>query len=298
MIAGNFDMDFRKGFRTVKSGRLGILAALAFAAPAIAQETAPTGSKVNVFHGDYVIVGIGALASPDYSGSDNTDGVPAAAAIGEVGGIGFKIRGPSISLDLVRDKPGARVGLRFGPQIRYFANRHGKISDPVVASLGSLDTVIQGGFRVGLSFKDVLSRKDRLSIGVSARWDISGKGSGMVIVPSSTYLLPLGRAQVIGVMTSIQFDSKKFADHNYSVSPEGSAVSGLPEFHAKGGLHEATIGLGTARDLNGDFLDGGFALVAGVKYSRLFGSASRTPITSVRGSRDQWVYVGGMSYTF
>jgi len=250
-----------------------------------------------VFTGDYVVVGIGAMSVPTYAGSDSGQIIPAAGATGEVSGIGFTLRGPSLSLDLIPDSKGA-VGFRFGPQIRIRSNRHGKIGDPVVARLGELDRVVEGGFRVGVSFDDLLSPADGLSVGVSARWDISGKGSGMVITPSATYLLPVSRAQVVGLITSIQFVDGKYADYNYSISPEGSVASGLPAFNAKGGLHEATIGIATARDLNGDFLDGGFAVGGGVMYSRLFNSAAETPITSIRGSRDQWTFGAGVAYTF
>ena len=69
-------------------------------------------------------------------------------------------------------------------------------------------------------------------------------------------------------------------------------------YKAKGGFQEASIGIATARDLNGNLLDGGFAVGVGALYSRLFGSAAKTPITSIRGSRNQWTFGGGLAYTF
>jgi outer membrane scaffolding protein for murein synthesis (MipA/OmpV family) len=278
---------------------------LAFAAPAAAQDDEPPilpGPEVlpdvSVFDGDYVIIGAGGMSTPTYDGSDKSRFQPAVAATGEIGGIGFTVRGPSLSLDLSRDKPRAKSGLRFGPQIRLRSNRHSKIGDPVVARLGRLDNVIEAGFRVGASFDNLLSKADGLSVGVSARWDISGKGSGMVITPSATYLIPVSKAQAFGVLVSAQFGDGKYADYNYAITPQGSAASGLPVFDAKGGLQDVSLGVATARDLNGNFLDGGFAIGAGVLYSRLYGSAARTPITSIRGDRDQWTFGGGLSYTF
>ena len=264
------------------------------ATPALAQDTAAK----NVFDGDYVVVGAGVLAGPDYKGSNDSHISPGFGAAGEVGGIGFTIRGPSLSTDLISDPPGADVRFRFGPQVRLRSNRSSKVDDPVVAALGKLDRVVEAGFRVGISVDDVLSRKDSLSAGVSARWDISGKHSGMVLSPSATYRLPVSRAQVFGVQLSTQFADGKYADYNYAVSPEGAAASGLPVYNAKGGFHEASLGIATARDLDGDFLNGGFAIGVGAMYSRLFGSAAHTPITSIRGDRDQWVFGAGLSYTF
>lgn len=251
-----------------------------------------------VFDGDYAIVGVGVLSAPTYEGSDKNRIIPAAGVSGEVGGIGFTLRGPSLSLDLLKDKPGQKVGLRFGPQVRLRSMRTGKIGDPVVARLGELDNVIEAGVRVGVSFDEVLSKADGLSVGVSARWDVSGKGSGQVITPSATYLLPISRAQAFGFTASAQFTDGKYARYNYAISPEGSAASGLPIYDAKGGLQEISFGVATARDLSGDFLDGGFAVGAGLMYSRLYGSAAKTPITSIRGDRDQWMFGGGVTYTF
>lgn len=283
----------------------GLVLALGGATPAWAQLTEiPVVSDPEVlpdetvFDGDYAILAVGALSAPTYEGSDDNRVIPAAGLTGEISGIGFTIRGPSLSLDLIKDKPGQKVGLRFGPQVRLRSNRNGKIGDPVVARLGELDNVIEGGVRVGVSFEDLVSKADGLSVGVSARWDISGKGSGRVITPSATYMLPVSKAQVFGFLASAQFVDGKYARYNYSISPEGAAASGLPVYNAKGGLQELSFGVATARDLSGDFLDGGFAVGAGALYSRLYGSAARTPITSIRGDRDQWMFGGGLSYTF
>jgi outer membrane scaffolding protein for murein synthesis (MipA/OmpV family) len=280
-------------------------AALAFAVPAAAQDGEPAIlpdpavlPDSSVFDGDYAIIGIGAMSSPTYDGSDRSRILPAAGATGEIGGIGFTIRGPSLSLDLIRDKPGARSGLRFGPQIRLRSNRHSKIGDPVVARLGKLDDVVEAGFRIGASFDNLLSKADGLSVGVSARWDVSGKGSGMVVTPSATYLIPVSKAQAFGFLVSAQFGDGKYADYNYTITPEGALASGLPAYKAKGGLQDVSLGIATARDLSGNFLDGGFAIGAGVLYSRLYGSAAKTPITAIRGDRDQWTFGGGLSYTF
>jgi outer membrane scaffolding protein for murein synthesis (MipA/OmpV family) len=272
--------------------------AILLAAPAAAREPAEAAPEKNVFHGDYAVVGAGALLGPSYEGSDNIELGPAAGAGGEIGGIGFTLRGASLSLDLVPDRRGADVRIRFGPQIRLRTNRSGDVGDPVVAKLGKLDKVVEAGFRAGVGFRNLLSRSDRLSAGVSVRWDISGKGSGMTVTPSATYLLPVSRGHAFGLMASAQLGDGKHADYHYGITPEGAAASGLPAYDAEGGLHEIGIGIGTARDLNGNFLDGGFAIGAGLMYSRLTGSAAQTPITSVRGSRNQWFAGTAVSYTF
>lgn len=281
-----------------------IAASLTIAPAAFAQQDGPPAQSPvikpdrNVFDGDYVIVGVGVMSLPSYTGSSESQIIPAAGATGEVAGVSFTIRGPSISLDLLPDRKGSDVGLRFGPQVRLRSNRIGKIKDPVVARLGKLDNVVEAGFRAGLGFDNVLSRSDSLSVGASIRWDVSGKGSGRVITPSATYLLPVSRAQAFGLLVSAEISDDSFADYNYSITPQGSAASGLPVYKARGGLEEISIGLATVRDLSGDFLDGGLSIGGGLMYSRLFGSAAKTPITSARGSRDQWIFGAGLGYTF
>lgn len=285
--------------KLITAGGGGLAAALLLPSAALAQEDLPPIHADNsVFEGDYVIIGAGAMTTPSYEGSNNNRIIPGVGAAGEVAGIGFTIRGPSLSLDLLKKPKGSHFAWRFGPQVRLRSNRHSKIGDLVVARLPRLDNVIEAGFRVGGSFDNVLSREDGLSAGVSARWDVSGKGSGMVITPSATYLIPVSQAQAFGLLVSTQFVDDKYADYNYSVTPAGAAASGLPVYRAKGGFQEASIGIATARDLNGNLLDGGFAIGLGAMYSRLFGSAAKSPITAIRGSRNQWTVGGGLAYTF
>lgn len=252
----------------------------------------------SVFDGDYVIIGAGVGIGPSYEGSDNGQILPLAGATGEVGGIGFTIRGPSLSVDIITLDLGEDVTFTLGPQLRYRVNRPDNLGDDVVESLGKLPGVVEGGFRAGVSFGDLLSEQDNLSLGLSVRWDVSGKGSGRSITPAATYRLPLSRGLAVGFLASAQFIDDDYADYMYSIDAQGAANSGLPEFNAKGGLKELSFGFGGAADLNGNVLDGGFAIGAGVIYSRLFGSAADTPITSIRGSRDQWFLATGLGFIF
>lgn len=266
--------------------------------PAAAWADEAPSRPASVFDGDYVIVGAGIATAPDYEGSDNQRAVPLIGATGEVGGVGFTIRGPSLSLHLIKIDLTPDVSLRLSPQIRYRSNRSGKIKDDVVARLGKLDGVVEAGGRISIGFNELLSRKDKLSIGVGARWDVSGKNAGYVIAPSASYRLPIDRSRAIGIMVSTQFISGDYADYNFAISQQGSLDSGLPVFDAKGGFKKWSIGIGAAQDLSGSVLDGGFSLAVGVFYSRLHGSAAKTPITAQRGSRNQVMVGTGLAYIF
>lgn len=251
----------------------------------------------DVFDDTYAVVGIGVALGPDYEGSDDEKITPGAGIVGSVQGIGFSIRGPSLSVDLIDDPSGSDMTFRFGPTVRYRGGRS-KVKDDAVERLGKIKGVVEAGISAGVGFKKLLTPADSLSLGVSVRQDVSGRGAGYSVTPRVGYLSPLGRGVVAGVQAAAVWINGKGARYYYSVSPEQSAASGLPAFRAKGGLKEVSLGTAIAFDLNNDFLDGGFAIGGGAQYARLHGSAARTPATSVRGNRHQWLFGGGVAYVF
>ena len=253
--------------------------------------------EASVFSGDFLIVGAGPVVVPSYEGADELHVLPAAGVAGRLGGIGINPRAAGVALDLIPDSD-SRAGFSLGPVIRYRTNRTGKVSDPAVAALGKLKGVIEAGVNAGMAFKGVLNEHDSLSASVDVRWDISGRGSGYIVSPGMSYLTPVSRAQVIGVALGANFIDQRYARYNFSVTPAGSAASGLPVYDAHGGLKDWNLGAFTARDLNGNFLDGGFALAVGAMYSHLYGSAAESPVTRLRGKRSQWIFGGGLAYVF
>ena len=256
------------------------------------------GQEKSVFDGDFMIVAAGAVLLPSYEGANETSVLPAAAIAGRIGGIGISPRAAGLALDIVPERSGARAGLGFGPVLRLRMNRTARLKDPVVASLGKLRTVVEGGFNLGVTVKRVFNAHDQMSIGSDFRWDISGRGGGGVIAPSVSYLTPISRAQVVGMLASAEFADQRFARYNYEVTPAGSLASGLPVFTPKGGLKSINFGAFTARDLDGNLLNGGLSIGAGVMYTRLKGSEAATPLTSLRGKPSQWFAAAGIGYTF
>lgn len=275
-----------------------LMAALLPAGPAAAQVAQEPAPEASAFDGDFLIVAAGAVALPSYEGADETSFLPAGALAGRIGGVGISPRAAGLALDLVPESPGARVGLGLGPVIRLRMNRSGRIKDPVVARLGELRAVIEGGVAVGVTIKRVLNEHDQLSIGSDFRWDISGRGGGGLISPSITYLTPVSRAQVVGLLAGAEIADGRFASYNYDITPAGSAASGLPAYAARGGLKALNFGAFTARDLDGDLLNGGLSIGVGAMYARLKGSAAATPITALRGKSSQWFVAAGLGYTF
>ena len=265
--------------------------------PSGRRRSMPRGEK-NAFRGDFGIIAAGAVAMPNYEGANETSIKPAAAIAGRIGGVSISPRAAGLALDFIEGKKGAKINLNFGPVIRYRMSRSGTVKDPVVARLGKLSGVVEGGVTFGATIKRVLHRADQMSIGVDVRWDLSGKGSGKIIAPTISYLSPVSRAIVVGGVVSAEFADQAYARYNYDVTPAGSAASGLPVYTARGGMKSFNVGGFIAHDLNNNLMDGGLALGAGVMYSRLTGSAAETPITRIRGRRSQWTFALGLSYTF
>lgn len=277
---------------------LAALAAILAATPAWADTIDNGTPEKSVFDGDFIIVAAGVVALPSYEGSDNTAVIPAGAVAGRVRGIGINPRAAGVAFDVVPDREGARVGFSLGPVVRLRMNRSGRIKDPVVAQLGKLPKVFEAGVQAGVTLRHVLNGHDQLSIGAEVRWDISGKGSGHIIAPSISYLTPLSRKMVAGALLSAEVANRDYARFNYDVTPAGSIASGLPVYTARGGLKAVNLGMFVARDLNGNLLDGGLLIGGGAMYTRLTGSAAETPLTSIRGSRNQWFFGGGLGYVF
>lgn len=289
----------RRQIRIAATFLIALIPVAAFAQSDLrAGDADPLMAADSVFSGDFLIVGGGAVLVPSYEGSDDMAVIPAAAIAGRLGGIGISARAAGLALDFIPQRKGERLGFTLGPVVRYRSNRAGRIADPVVARLGKLSGVIEGGLVAGIDIKHVLNPYDSLSFSVDFRWDISGKGGGRIVSPGFSYLSPLSKGVAMGAAVMSNFVDTRYAQYNFGISAAGSTASGLPAYTARGGLKDVGVGAFTAFDFNGNFLDGGPALGVGALYSRLYGSAAESPITAQRGKRGQVIVGSGLSYTF
>lgn len=290
---------------------LGVGAALMLAAPVMAQDTTPTPAPADrgeapfdasmmgdtVFDGDWISVGIGVGYGPSYEGSDSYKASVLPLAQGSFAGVNFDPRPGGLALDFIPDATG-QTGIDLGVAVRLRGNRTGRIGDAVVESLGELDRAVEVGPTAGVSFPGVLNPFDSVSVNVDARWDVAGAHDGLVIDPSITYFTPLSRAMIASFTLGATYGDDDYAEYYYSIDGAGSVASGLPQFAADGGFTNASATLLLGLDLDGDATNGGLAIVGIGGYSRLLGDAKDTPITSIRGSADQFLAAVGVGYTF
>ncbi|MBA17394.1 MAG: structural protein MipA [Sphingomonas sp.] len=271
----------------------GAIACTAFALPACAQSEGDDRNE------DLVIVGLAASLVPDYEGSSDYRIAPAPGAVGQVGGIGFQLAANRLSLDLMPDILGSGWKIQAGPMAAVNFNRSSvkSIDNAQVAALGKIDTAVEVGGYIGIAKSGVVtSDYDRLSVTLSYRHDVSGVHDSGVWTPTVSYLTPLSRKALVSIFVSADRAGDGYADTYFSVTPAGAVASGLPVYDAEGGWKNWGAGLGGAYALTGD-LTGGLLLVGGVGYRRLLGDFADSPVVGV-GSRDQWLGVAGLAYSF
>ena len=284
----------RRGFL-----RAGLLFPVLLAAiPAAAQEVTDPAPEQDAFSGDYLIVGLGVASVPSYEGSDNNVLIGAGGVTGRIAGIGIGARSGGISLDFVPDGKDSRFGFGLGPVARWHGNRTAHIKDPVVAALGKIKGTIEAGVAGSVTMKRLVTGVDTLTLSADIRWDATGYGGGTVVSTSLSYFTPLSEAAVFGLSAAADIVDTQYANYNFAVSPAGSLASGLPVFTARGGLKNIGLRSFVGYDLDGNLRNGGLAVVGGLGWSRLYGSAAQSPITSIRGSASQWLFGAGMAYTF
>lgn len=253
-----------------------------------------------VYDGDWLAVGVGVALNPSYDGSDDYVISPLPLVQGNLGGVAIAPRPAGIALDFIPDGDSG-VNVVLGVAARLNRNRVVRIADEVVSAYGKLDTAIEIGPTLGLSFPRVLNPYDSVTVGADVLWDVAGAHKGMTIAPSITYFTPVSKGAAISFSLSARRVDDDYAAYYYSVPVAPASVppaQRLPVFDATGGFDKWGAMLLAGVDFDGDLTNGGLAgfLLGG--YSRMLGDASDTPFTSVRGSASQWLIGAGIGYTF
>lgn len=247
---------------------------------------------------DSIGVAAGVAYGPSYEGSDDYRALPSLQARGSISGYAFTTRGLQLEVDAIREEPGDRIDISFGPVLGVRLNRVSGIKDRHVRALGKKDVAVELGAYAGIARRGVLTSDfDSLALRVSYVADVAGAHGSYIISPAVEYFMPLSRATAIGASLSTDYVGDGYARYYYSVDAPGAAASGLSEFNAKGGFRNVSLGMIGIQSLSGD-LRKGWSLFAIGNYGRLLGDFKRSPVTSAAGSANQWFGALGAAYTF
>ncbi|MEM6908604.1 MAG: MipA/OmpV family protein [Pseudomonadota bacterium] len=254
-----------------------------------------------VFDETWVSVGLGAGLVPSYAGSDDYILFPLPLIVGRVGGVGISPNGPGFVLDVLSPEPGfgpRKTRISAGPAFRIRNDRVAQIEDEVVETLEDLDLAVEVGANVGVAIPGVFGPRDTLVLSTQVRWDVAGAHEGMLIEPTVGYRTNFGRGIAFQAAANLQFVDDDYARYYFSVTPDQSVTSGLPQFDAEGGLNSVGVLAVTNFDLDGNLLNGGLNIYTVLGYSRLVNDAADTPFTDIRGDANQFIGGLGIGYTF
>jgi outer membrane scaffolding protein for murein synthesis (MipA/OmpV family) len=250
---------------------------------------------------DYFAIAAGAMSVPDYNGSDERRVLPAFYVRGRYEGFSFSTRGTNFQVDLIRHRRGQKIDWKFGPIISLRADRTGSVKDPRVDLLPDRKMAIEMGVFTGVTKTGVItSAYDQLGFRVVALKDISGRHGSWTASPTIDYGTPLSKRAFVGISASMNIYGKGFGRYYFDIDPIGSAASGLPVYTGAGRkttIGKYTLGMAGAYALSGD-LRKGFVLIGGAQYGRLGDRYADSPIVKDAGSKDQWLFGGGLAYQF
>ncbi|MFN3519998.1 MAG: MipA/OmpV family protein, partial [Sphingomonas sp.] len=250
--------------------------------------------------GDAITVGLGAGYMPDYEGSNDYQFTPVPGVIGTVSGINFQVLGNRANADLIPSQPGPSWDFQAGPigVLNFMRTKRSSIDDPRVRALGTRATALELGGFVGVGKTGVItSPYDKISLSVSYRHDVTGVHKSGIWQPTINYFTPLSTRAAVALFGSAERVETKYLSTYFDVAPSQVAASGLPAFRGRGGWKSWTVGAVGTHSITGDLLSG-FKVVGGVTYRKLINDVGDSPIVSIAGSRNQWLGVLGLAYTF
>ena len=271
------------------------IGALLAATPAVAQSTDASLPDPND-QSDTVTIGGGAAYIPDYEGSDDYRIIPAAAIRGRLSGISFFTRATYLYVDVISRGEG-NLEFDVGPIAGVRLNRTGKIRDDFVDRLPELNTAVEVGGFVGVTYHGLTNPYDALSFRVDVVKDVANAHGSTLVTPTIDFGTPLSRFTYVGASLSAEWAGGGYADYYYSITPAEALASGLPAYDADGGFKNWRLGLLINQSISGD-LTHGFSIFGTGSYSRLSGDFKDSPIVDARGSAGQWLAALGLAYTF
>lgn len=229
----------------------------------------------------------GAVAIPDYEGSEDYQAAPLFA--GKLGYDSYylEIQGPEL-----RANVSPFSGWEFGPLVGWRSGRDDVENDRVDA-LRDIDDSVEVGAFIKVSLHELVHPSDELAFGIDVKTGTGGDGKGTTVSFGPSYSFsPLDRLR-IGLGISATFADGDYAETYFSIDNANAARSGLSAFDAEGGLKDIGLKLDVGYQLTEHWGVMGFA-----GYTQLVGDAADSPIVDDEGSAGQGIVGVGIMYRF
>ncbi len=265
------------------------LLTLAFATPAAAQgvgiDAGASDSLGDVSGGPSdrwrYTLGLGAVAVPDYEGSDDYEPRPLLIARAQKGPQYGQLFGTKITSNLI-----PHPNFRLGPVINYRGERD-DVDSGAVDAMSDVDAALELGAQVG--YDHML---DGGVIGAEVEWvhDVADGHDGWLLTPEIHYRRPLGDNWRFNIAVSTTYASDDYMETYFSVTPGDAAKSGLPVFGASDGFKDVSVNLALAYSFNDHWGAGALG-----SWKRLLNDAGDSPVTKV-GDENQ--FIAGLFVTY
>jgi outer membrane protein len=252
---------------------------MVFAAPAAAQDDAAIDDTEQEEPWRYRATA-GLQFTPRHPGSDDLQPSPMVNFDRERGDEPFKFEAPDdgFGIEIINTN-----GFAFGPVANFEDSR---TAEDVGADLPKIDWSVELGAVVKYELGDRFRIRGELRKGVTGHkgW-VGTAGADVIFRDADRWLFSIG--------PRVTWSDDTYQDAWFSVAPEDSVPSGLPAYDADGGIHAYGA---TASAIVQFSRRWGLSTYA--KYDRLRGDPADSPIVQVLGSRDQFSFGAGLTYTF
>ena len=235
----------------------------------------------------YVIVG--AAATPQYEGADESGAVPLLSLSTRFGDTTLDVVGPEARLGLWHRGPWSA-----GPLLGLALAREGEaLDDPVVARLADVDASVEPGLFLGWAVPFGALEEGTLAADLSLRTDVGGGWEGARAGLGLDYSWAATPRWRLGVGAAASLVDGDWADSRFGVSDADAGASGLDAYRAAGGVASASVSLQSIYALSP-----AAGLFTRVEASRLAGDAADSPLVDERGDALQGFVGAGLFYRF
>ncbi|HEX8223575.1 MAG TPA: MipA/OmpV family protein [Allosphingosinicella sp.] len=227
-----------------------------------------------------VRVALGPEIVPDHVGADGTRLSPYVNVDMKREGKTFEFEAPDESFGFGLLDLGA---FEFGPSLNLeSARRPSRFPVPIA----KVPTTFEAGAFAQVYLGESFRVRGELRKGL-------GGHDGWISHLSADFIARRGDDYVFSIGPRVSWADEDYQQAYFGVTPAMSAASGLPAFDADSGVR----GVGGTTAISYQF-NPDWGIQAFGRYERLVGDAGRSPLIRTYGSRDQFSFGLGLSYTF